>query len=188
MKERSHRWRNTKEHGQTCYVTTTCLDFAHLFARPEMRTRMSLNFLQDCLRYEARVHAFVVMTHHVHFLVTPYESQTISHLVQQIKRRSAKDLREHLSNKELNQLKEQTGLNDHRFWKDGFRGNPMYSPEVFQQKRNYINQNPVRSGFVEEPSEYLWSSLFLLGNGMFDEDEAADLAKAIRFYEELLSS
>ena len=64
----------------------------------------------------------------------------------------------------------------------------MYTPEVFQQKRNYINQNPVRSGFVEEPSEYLWGSSFLLANGMFDSDEGVDLVKAVRFYEELLTS
>ena len=86
MDERYHRWRNTKEPGQTCFVTTTCLDFAHLFARHEMRTRMVLHFLNDCQRHDARVHAFVVMTHHIHFLVTPNATQTISYLVQQIKR------------------------------------------------------------------------------------------------------
>ena len=188
MDERYHRWRNTKEPGQTCFVTTTCLDFAHLFARLEMRTLMALHFPNDCQRHDARVHTFVVMTHHIHFLVTPNATQTISYLVQQIKRRSAKDLRCQLVTQELNQLRQQVGLNDNRFWRDGFRGNPMVAPDVFQQKRHYIHLNPVRSGFVKDPADYIWSSYFLLANEMFDEDNGVDLIKAIQFYESQLAT
>lgn len=64
----------------------------------------------------------------------------------------------------------------------------MVTPDVFQQKRHYIHLNPVRSGFVKDPADYIWSSYFLLANEMFDGDNGVDLVKAIQFYESHLAT
>ena len=130
---------------------------------------MAINLLEICQAQQARLHAFVVMSHHIHLLVKPNEEQTISALVSKIKRRSALMLKPSLNEYELAQLQSQTGLNDHRFWKVGFRGLAVYSEEVFHQKLNYIHNNPVRACLVNEQSDYLWSSQRLYANGLHDD-------------------
>ena len=186
MEERPKRWINTKVPGQFCYVTSTCLDFAHLFHRQEMRTKMAVILLENCQMNRARLHAFVVMSHHLHLLVRPNDDQTISQLMSKVKRQSALTLGPKFNDFERNQLNAQYGLNDHRFWKAGFRGFPIYTEELRLQKLNYIHQNPVRADKVEEAQEYVWSSSHLYALGLFDEDLGLDLQKSIEYYQALL--
>ena len=147
---------------------------------------MALSLLRDCQYYEANLHAFVVMSHHIHFLVTPKPEETISNLMRNLKRRSANLLTPDLNEFEKSQLSDQIGLNQHGFWKEGFRGNPMLTPKVFRQKANYIHQNPVRAGLTELAEQYRWSSAMLYVEGFAIDDYLLDLQKCIQFYEELV--
>ena len=186
--KKNKRWINPKEPGQTCYVTSTCLDFAHLFSRDEMKTKMALSLLRDCEHYGASLHAFVVMTHHIHLLVTPQPNETISTLMRNIKRRSANHLSPYLNEFELSQLTEQDSLNQHSFWKEGFRGLSVITHEVFLQKVNYIHQNPVRSKNVMSSVIYPWSSAKMYYEGHAADEYILDLAQCIGFYENLLKT
>lgn len=125
---------NPKEPGLSCFVTSTCLDFAHLFKRPEMRSRMCLSLLQDCNAAQASLSAYVVMTHHIHLVVRPRDDQPITRLMQKIKANSARALKPLLQADELKQLDQQDDLNQHSFWQRSFRSNPLYTSEVFVQK------------------------------------------------------
>ncbi len=46
----------------------------------------------------------------------------------------------------------------HQFWQNENYPVALESPEIIQQKIDYIHQNPVKAGFVNEESEYLYSS------------------------------
>ncbi len=177
---------NPKEPGQMCFVTSTCLDYAHLFKGEEMRTRMAISLLRDCRRADALLKAFVVMTHHIHLVVKPRENQSISRLVQTIKANSEGRLLPLLTEEENAQLSMQCGLNKHRFWMRSFRANPMHTQEVFEQKLRYIHLNPVRSGLCEIPEDYPWSSAHLVINGHLDFDGLVDYSAGLRYYEEVL--
>ena len=161
MEPRQRYWVNPRTQGQTCYATATCLDFAHLFHRPSMRTKMTISLLENCEINKAHVHSFVVMSHHFHLLVTPREDQTISQLMSKIKRQSALTLGPELNVFERDQLKMQDGLNESRFWKLSFRGLPVFTEKVFSQKSEYIQNNPIWAGLVEDPTNYIWSSVHL---------------------------
>lgn len=150
-----------------------------------MKTRMALSLLRDCEYYEANLHAFVVMSHHFHLLVTPKREETISNLMRNLKRRSANLLTPFLNEIEKSQLSDQSGLNQHEFWKEGYRGNPMHTSKVFRQKANYIHQNPVRAGLTELAEQYCWNSARLFVEGFAVDDYLLDLPKCIQFYEEL---
>ena len=151
-----------------------------------MKTHMALSLLRDCEYYEASLHAFVIMSHHIHFLVTPQPNETISNLMRNVKRRSANLLSPCLNDFERSQLDAQCGLNQHEFWKEGFRGNPMLTSNVFQQKANYIHQNPVRAGLTEQAELYPWNSAMMYIRGFAVAEYLLDLPKCISFYEELL--
>ena len=150
-----------------------------------MRTKMAISLLENCHLNKAKLHAFVVMTHHVHVLVKPNDQQTVSQLVSKIKRQSALSLGPELNHFEQKQLNAQMGLNDRRFWKVGFRGLPIHTESIRLQKVNYIHQNPVRANKVGEANEYLWSSSHIYKQGFFEEFAGVDFEKSIEFFRNL---
>jgi putative transposase len=157
---RYRHWQNTQNPGSTCFVTATCLDFAHLFRREELRTIAMESLIADAVYYKATLHAFVVMTHHLHILVTPNEESTISELMKSIKRNITKKINPLLNDFERSQLTAQSGLNRSTLWKDSFRGLEIRTEEVFLQKIQYIHTNPVRGELTEWPTFYQWSSAY----------------------------
>jgi putative transposase len=143
---------------------------------------MALYILEAAEHHSARLHAFTVMSHHIHYLLTPNENQTISQFTQSFKSHTSKEMTPLLNQFERSQLKEQIGLNRRSFWKVSFRGLPVYSEEVFRQKVNYIHQNAVRSGYVEEAEDYAWSSGHLYLAELFDEFTGLKLQESIALF------
>jgi hypothetical protein len=47
---------------------------------------------------------------------------------------------------------------NYKFWKDNFDCYELFTPKMFDQKMDYIHNNPVRAELVELPHEYLFSS------------------------------
>ena len=70
-----------------------------------------------------------------------------------------------LSPGELAQFDQQRGLNGNTFWQRSFRGLLIETEEMFWHKANYIHQNPVEAGYVEQPEQYPWSSASLYLKG-----------------------
>ncbi|MES1227353.1 MAG: transposase, partial [Armatimonadota bacterium] len=117
-----------------------------------------------------KLHAFVVMSHHVHLLIGLPEDMAAPRHMQKFKERSANERMPSLSKEELKDFDMQKGLNRSTFWKSGFRAFPATQHRVFVQKRNYIHMNPVRAGFVELPWEYPLSSSSQLIAGKWTPD------------------
>ena len=126
------------------------------------------------MHYSAQLHAFVVMMHHFHILVTPHEDSTISELMKSMKRNITKKVKPLLSEFELSQLDQQAGLNRSTLWKESFRGLEIRTEEVFLQKVQYIHMNPVRGELTSWPTEYRWSSAYWYELGMQREGWGLD--------------
>ena len=47
---------------------------------------------------------------------------------------------------------------EHQFWKQNNHPEELYSPSFIFQKLNYIHNNPVEAGIVDNAWEYLYSS------------------------------
>jgi putative transposase len=54
--------------------------------------------------------------------------------------------------------KRNSNVKKHQFWQQHNKPIEIWSLKVFEQKLNYIHQNPVESGFVTEPWEWKYSS------------------------------
>lgn len=126
------------------------------------------------------------MSHHVHYLVTPNERQSISDFSKSFKSYCAKQLLPLLNAEERLQLAEQTGLNRRSFWKVGFRGWAIYSEEMYFQKVNYINENPVRAGMTKPGDVYGWSSDALNQLGHHDGFGGILLPDGIAYFKSML--
>ncbi len=100
---------------------------------------------QGCQKYPVAIHAFVLMTNHVHLLATPTEGQNISQLMQFVGRHYVPYI-------------------NHKYGKSGSIWEGRYKACLVQEETyflavmRYIELNPVRASMVELPGHYRWSS------------------------------
>ena len=96
--------------------------------------------LHDC-----QLHAYVLMTNHVHLLVTPGASYGISRLMQATGRKYVQH---------INRTYRRSGT----LWEGRYKASLIDSDAWLLTCMRYIEMNPVRAGMVSHPSAYRWSS------------------------------
>jgi putative transposase len=107
---------------------------------------MYLACLQDAAAtYHTAVHAYVLMTNHVHLLLTPRQSDSLAKIMQSIGRRYVQY---------INTTYRRTGT----VWEGRYRASLVEAEEYLLACYRYIELNPVRSGMVQDLVEYPWSS------------------------------
>jgi len=105
-----------------------------------------LNWLKEfSKKYLVDVHAWVLMTNHVHILCTPYEDGAVSKMMQSIGRMYVRY---------FNYTYQRSGT----LWEGRFKSSLIQSERYLLELHRYIELNPVRADMVDEPSEYSWSS------------------------------
>lgn len=102
-----------------------------------------LNELHE--RFSCEVHAFVLMTNHVHLLVTPGRDQSASELLRRVNLRFVSA---------MNRRYGRTGSG----WEGRFWSSVVETRSYFLATQRYIELNPVRAGLVKRPERYAWSS------------------------------
>jgi len=96
-------------------------------------------------KYRVDVHAYILMTNHVHLLMTPQTETGVSQLMQALGRYYVRY---------VNQTYHRTGT----LWEGRFKSALIDSDNYFLLVSRYIELNPVRAGMVEHPVQYPWSS------------------------------
>ncbi len=96
-------------------------------------------------KYQVDVHAWVLMTNHVHILCTPNEEGAISKMMQSIGRMYVRY---------FNFTYQRSGT----LWEGRYKSNLIQSGQYLLELYRYIELNPVRASMVTDPSEYSWSS------------------------------
>lgn len=105
-----------------------------------------LALLQEISRAHAvDVHAYVLMTNHVHLLVTPEADDGLSRFMQALGRRYVRW---------FNDRHQRTGTP----WGGRFRSTVVAADRYLLACMRYIELNPVRAGLVADPGDYRWSS------------------------------
>ena len=123
------------------------------------------------LRYGVDVHAYVLMTNHVHLLVTPRDEKGASRMMQHLGRKYVQ---------RFNEVHKRTGtLGEGRF-----RSSIVDTEAYLLACYRYIELNPVRANMVLLPEEYRWSSFRQNALGQHDEiitsrQEWLDLGKTM---------
>ncbi len=98
-----------------------------------------------CVAHGCDVHAYVLMTNHVHLLVTPHEQQSLSKAMQMLGRYYVQY---------YNYCYQRTGT----LWEGRYKATLIDSETYLLTCMRYIELNPVRADMVSHPSEYPWSS------------------------------
>ena len=105
-----------------------------------------LSFLKDAAnKYKIAIHAFVLMTNHVHMLITANDDRGVSRMMQAL---GGKYVRY------FNFTHGRTGT----LWKGRYTSTLVDSENYLLTVYRCIELNPVRAGMVTHASEYPWSS------------------------------
>ncbi len=92
-----------------------------------------------------RLKAWVIMPNHVHLLMTPCEGKSLTPIMQSIKGGTAR---------EANVVLKRSGA----FWMRDYFDRYIRDYEHFEKAFNYIENNPVKAGLCEKPSDWKYSS------------------------------
>jgi len=105
-----------------------------------------LNWLKQAAdQHGLAIHAYVLMTNHVHLLVTPEREESIGKALQSIGRRYVQY---------FNHTHGRTGT----LWEGRYRATVVQAEDYLLTCSRYIELNPVRAGMVKSPAHYRYSS------------------------------
>jgi len=95
--------------------------------------------------FECAMHAFVLMTNHVHLLLTPARVDSASMLMKHV-------------GQEYVQYFNRTHSRSGSLWEGRFHSSIVDTEGYLLRCHRYVELNPVRAGMVSSPGEYAWSS------------------------------
>jgi putative transposase len=108
--------------------------------------RLYLDLIGQAARdHGVAIHAYVLMTNHVHLLVTSEAPEGPSQLMKQLGQRYVQ---------RVNRVYGRSGT----LWEGRFRSCLVGEEDYFLACCRYIEMNPVRAGMVGDPADYPWSS------------------------------
>ena len=103
-------------------------------------------FYYDQEKYE--VVSWCIMPNHVHVLITLLKAVSLSEILHSWRS---------FSSNEINKLFDRQG----RLWMPEYFDRYIRDEEHFNNVVNYIHNNPVKAGLVDDPTHYRWSSAFV---------------------------
>jgi REP element-mobilizing transposase RayT len=152
------------------FITPTVVGWYDVFSRKVYKDIVidSLKYCQE--KKGLVVYAYVIMTNHIHLVVSAKEGFRLSDIIRDFKKHTSKKIiKEILSNqKESRQewmlrlfkyyAKNNQNNKLYQFWKRDNHPIELVLKDWLWQKINYIHQNPIRAGVTSEDIGYLYSS------------------------------
>lgn len=156
------------DHTIPHFITITVIDWVDLFTRPVYKD-IVLASLGYCREHKGlMIHAYCIMTSHIHLIVSS-EREMLNDIIRDFKKFTSKELvkaikeipesrREWLLNKfEYAASRLKRGVN-YKLWQDGFHPVELNTNKMFDERLDYIHNNPVEEGITWSAEEYKYSS------------------------------
>ena len=161
--------RKANVEGALYFITLTVVGWIDAFTRRELAQEMIKQIEWSQSNKGLKLFAYAIMPSHIHF-VAHREGGLMSDLLRDLKSYSAKcllKLVEELPNESRRDwllhmfqfhAKYAPQNEKYMFWQKTSHPIQLWTPDVFDQKINYIHMNPVVGGIVTEPEHYWMSS------------------------------
>ena len=153
-----------------CYfVTYSVVGWVDVFTRNVYKDILVSSWRHCQQHKQLFIHAYVIMTNHVHMIVSSGSDFCLENIMRDLKKFTANQIlktiqKEPESRREwmLEIFRKAGELNSnntrYQFWKQDNHPIECITPIILQQKMDYIHENPVRAGFVEKVEDWLYSS------------------------------
>jgi len=145
------------------FLTSTVVEWLPVFTRQEAVRILfdSWRYLQD--NQGLQLYGFVVLENHLHAVAQAKDLlSTWSSFKSYTARRIIDLLKVHLAEEILQRMrltaKASRSDREYQFWQEGSHPQVIEGEVMLRQKLDYIHQNPVKRGYVDEPEHWRWSS------------------------------
>jgi len=145
------------------FLTCTVIGWTPLFTRP-----VTAQIILDALAYRQqneifKLYGYVILENHLHCIIQTDDLSKEIHSFKSYTARSLIDcLKEHHATKVLEQLAFHKKLHkrdrDYQVWEEGSHPQLIDNVEVLKQKLDYIHYNPVKRGYVDNPTDWRYSN------------------------------
>ena len=156
------RYRFDTEVKRPHFLTSTIVSWLPVFTRTEAVQIIldSWKFLQKEGRL--KLFGYVVLENHLHWIaaaadlekeVRNFKSYTARQLIDLLEHRNADTLLDLFSYYKLRHKVDQ----EYQFWQEGSHPEAITSEDIMWQKLEYIHDNPVKRGYVDDPLHWRYS-------------------------------
>jgi REP element-mobilizing transposase RayT len=146
------------------------VQWVDIFTRNEYK-QILLDSWKHCQQTKGlQIHAWVIMTNHVHMIISRKGETKLEDIMRDMKKYTSSKIitaimcnekesrREWMLNIFSEAGKANSNNKNYQFWKQDNHPMLLSTEKFFNQKLNYIHENPVRAGFVTEPDHWQYSS------------------------------
>ncbi|HEX4877164.1 MAG TPA: transposase [Chitinophagaceae bacterium] len=166
----------------THFLTFTVMGWIDIFSRQRYR-QIILDSFQFCRQNKGLlIGGYVIMTNHIHTIWTASQNN-LSDVIRDFKTFTSKAITASVEAEPESRRKwllhmfrfyaNNTNANEsYKVWTGNNHPEEIFSHDFLQSKLNYIHENPVRAGFVNEPQHYVYSSAsnYISGKGLMEID------------------
>jgi REP element-mobilizing transposase RayT len=152
------------------FVTFTVIEWIDAFTREEYRNIFieSVNYCQK--EKGLLVGAWCIMSNHIHLALASYGNHKLEDIIRDMKSYTSRHIRKYMEHnpqesrkKWMLEMMKKAGVKksnnkDFQFWQQHNHPIELSNNEIIQQRIDYIHENPVKAGLVENPSDWLMSS------------------------------
>ncbi len=131
--------------GQPSHIIHRGNNWQAIFLAEADYQRILADLVLSAKKYKCHIHAYVLMTNHIHLLLTPKAANSASRMMQSVGRRYV-----HYINSEY----QRSGT----LWEGRFKSSLIDSERYLLSCDRYIEMNPVRAEMSESPADYRRSS------------------------------
>ncbi len=152
------------------FVSFSVVEWLDVFTRMEYK-----NILLDSLAYCRKekgmvIYAWCIMTNHIHLVFSSQSDRKPELLLGDFKRFTSKAIVKAIKTNPKESRKafllemfrkagqKSSNVKQYQFWRHDNKPIELWSNKVISEKINYIHQNPVEAGIVQNPEDYLYSS------------------------------
>lgn len=151
------------------FVTFAVVQWVDLLTRSHYNDFLIKNLEYCAANKQLNVHAFCLMTNHVHLILSRSGTPTLGEILRDYKKFTSNGLYNMMQDEKesrrhwMKLLFQNAGMNKSnnknvQIWQQDNHPIELMSNKMIKQKLNYVHLNPVKAGFVSEPEHWVYSS------------------------------
>ena len=135
---------------------------------PIFTNKESVNIVIDSLKYlqqnrNLKIYAYVILENHLHLIA---QSDDIAKDIARFKSFTARKIIELLKSKNVKTILDQLQFykkahkidREFQLWQEGIKPKLIQGEQMMRDRIDYIHNNPVKRGYVDEPHHWRYSS------------------------------
>ncbi len=155
------------------FITSSIKDGLPLLSNPELAKIVLDSFIFLQRKRNVTIYGYVIMENHFHAIV---KGEGLSEKLRLAKSYMARTMVDMMKESGKSKLLSQIAFrklkhklkSDYQVWEEGFHPKQLFNDEMLNQKLEYMHYNPIKSGLVDSPEHWRYSSArnYLGQNGL----------------------